>query len=76
MVASLNAGRARKGNEMGDTVLNLVVIRTVDLDRAEHFYGLLGLRFVRHSHGSGPEHLAAEGGGVVLKSILSQPTAV
>ena len=40
--------------------LNLVVIRSSDLDRAQHFYEALGLSFERHSHGKGPEHLAAE----------------
>lgn len=39
-------------------LLNLVVIRSVDLDRAEKFYNALGLLFERHSHGIGPEHLA------------------
>ena len=41
-------------------LLNLVVIRSVDLDRSEAFYGALGLFFDRHSHGSGPEHLATD----------------
>ena len=41
--------------------LNLVVIRSTDLDRAERFYGILGLTFCRHSPGKGPEHLAYDG---------------
>lgn len=40
---------------------NLIVLRASDLDRANAFYKALGLDFVRHSHGSGPEHLASEG---------------
>jgi predicted enzyme related to lactoylglutathione lyase len=41
-------------------LLNLVVIRSADLDHAERFYRVLGLTFDRHRHGSGPEHLAAQ----------------
>lgn len=41
-------------------LLNLVVIRSEDLDRSERFYRVLGLNFERHRHGSGPEHLAAQ----------------
>lgn len=47
--------------------INLVVLRVVDLQRTAAFYEVLGLAFVRHSHGSGPEHLAAEIGGVVFE---------
>lgn len=50
-------------------LLNLVVIRSADLDRSERFYRVLGLRFERHRHGSGPEHLAAQphDGGYVFE---------
>ena len=41
-------------------LLNLVVIRSKDLEQAERFYNALGLNFKRHSHGKGPEHLAAQ----------------
>ncbi|MDB6175555.1 MAG: hypothetical protein JWL59_4866 [Chthoniobacteraceae bacterium] len=41
-------------------LLNLVVIRSLDLDRSERFYRVLGLNFERHRHGNGPEHLAAQ----------------
>ncbi|MCW1926252.1 VOC family protein [Luteolibacter arcticus] len=49
--------------------LNLLVIRSADLDRAERFYRVLGLHFERHRHGTGPEHLAAEPceGGAVFE---------
>ena len=40
--------------------LNLLVIRSSDIDRAAAFYRHLGLSFTRHAHGSGPEHYAAE----------------
>lgn len=41
-------------------LLNLVVIRSADLDRSERFYRAFGLSFERHRHGNGPEHLAAQ----------------
>ncbi|HYE17410.1 MAG TPA: VOC family protein [Tepidisphaeraceae bacterium] len=47
--------------------LNLVVLRVADIERAAAFYGLLGLRFERHAHGSGPVHYACEDGGVVFE---------
>jgi catechol 2,3-dioxygenase-like lactoylglutathione lyase family enzyme len=50
-----------------DASLSLVVIRVADLDRAQHFYETLGLRFSRERHGSGPEHLAAQLSGVVFE---------
>ncbi|MCC9606297.1 VOC family protein [Blastopirellula sp. JC732] len=39
---------------------NLIVIRARDIDVAGIFYNALGLQFVRHSHGKGPIHLAAD----------------
>ena len=47
--------------------INLIVIRSVDLNRAESFYQNLGLTFVRHRHGSGPEHMASESAGFVFE---------
>jgi predicted enzyme related to lactoylglutathione lyase len=52
---------------MPDAALNLVVIRSADLDRAARFYGALGVRFHRERHGSGPEHLAGRSGSVVFE---------
>ena len=40
--------------------LNLLVLRCRDLERARAFYEVLGLRFTRHAHGSGPQHYAHE----------------
>lgn len=51
----------------GTVGLNLVVLRVADLERAERFYSLLGLKFQRHRHGKGPEHLCAELGGAVFE---------
>jgi lactoylglutathione lyase len=42
------------------TYLNLVVIRSADIDRAVTFYRLLGMRFTKHSHGNGPAHYTSE----------------
>lgn len=40
--------------------LNLVVIRSADIERAVDFYRALGLLFTKHSHGAGPEHYSSE----------------
>lgn len=52
---------------MSSASLNLVVLRSADLERARGFYECLGLQFTRHRHGCGPEHLAAELGGCVFE---------
>jgi lactoylglutathione lyase len=51
----------------GGVRLSLVVLRSRDLDRAQAFYGALGLSFVRHAHGNGPVHLASDSGGRVFE---------
>jgi hypothetical protein len=45
---------------MAQPALNLLVIRSPDIDRSARFYQLLGLTFTKHGHGTGPEHYAAE----------------
>ena len=52
---------------MNDVSLNLVVIRSPDIERACRLYTALGLTFTKHTHGTGPEHYACEGGGVVFE---------
>ena len=47
--------------------LNLVVLRSSDIDRAARFYEAMGLRFAKHAHGTGPEHYASETNGFVLE---------
>jgi lactoylglutathione lyase len=47
--------------------LNLVVLRSAVPDRAAKWYGLLGLSFSKHAHGSGPEHYSAESAGSVFE---------
>jgi lactoylglutathione lyase len=47
--------------------LNLVVLRSSNLDRAMIFYSKLGLNFKKHRHGTGPEHYSAELAGGVFE---------
>lgn len=47
--------------------LALLTLRCRDLAAAERFYSTLGLDFVRHRHGSGPEHLSSESRGFVFE---------
>lgn len=47
--------------------LNLVVLRSSDIDRGAMFYREMGLLFTKHAHGSGPEHYSAEVNGVVFE---------
>jgi lactoylglutathione lyase len=52
---------------MNNVTLNLVVLRSADMARAAAFYSRLGLQFMRHRHGTGPEHFAAELPGGVFE---------
>jgi lactoylglutathione lyase len=58
--------------------LNLVVLRSSDIDKAAKFYQTLGLSFTKHAHGTGPEHYASETNGFVFEiypqTAKSQPT--
>jgi lactoylglutathione lyase len=49
------------------TYLNLVVIRSTDIDRAVTFYRMLGMRFTQHSHGSGPAHYTSKTADLVFE---------
>ncbi|MCF7786065.1 MAG: VOC family protein [Prosthecobacter sp.] len=40
--------------------LSLLVLRSADPERLAAFYAHLGMKFVKHRHGSGPEHFSAE----------------
>jgi len=53
---------------MSDITLNLLVIRSPDIDRSARFYELLGLTFTKHAHGAGPQHYAAELGSAVFEN--------
>ena len=52
---------------MNKPLLSLVVIRARDLDRAAAFYGLMGITFEKHRHGSGPYHLSYEHSSTVFE---------
>jgi len=48
--------------------LNLLVIRSPDIDRAVAVYEAIGLSLTKHAHGRGPEHHATElDGGAVFE---------
>jgi catechol 2,3-dioxygenase-like lactoylglutathione lyase family enzyme len=47
--------------------LNLVVIRSSDVERAHEFYSAMGLLMSRDSHGSGPIHYVAVVCGLVFE---------
>lgn len=55
-------------------MLNLVVIRARDMDRLGSFYAALGLHFVKHRHGNGPEHLSSTIGETVFEIYPSNGT--
>ena len=52
--------------------LNLLVIRSPDIDHAVAVYEALGLSFEKHAHGRGPEHYAAELDGGTVFEIYPQ----
>lgn len=47
--------------------MNLTVLRSPDIDRAAKFYSEMGLLFVKHRHGNGPEHYASAVAGFVFE---------
>ncbi len=59
--------------------LNLVVLRSSDIERAASFYRQMGLLFTRDAHGSGPEHYTSETSGLVFEiyplTTKSSPTS-
>lgn len=59
--------------------VNLVVLRSGDIDRAATFYQAMGLLFTKHRHGTGPEHYSSEVAGFVFEiyplGSKHQPTA-
>jgi len=47
--------------------LNLVVIRSEDIDKSVAFYNLIGRRFTKHRHCDGPEHYASDNHSAVFE---------
>lgn len=52
---------------MTHTLLNLLVIRSADIEKSLQFYRWLGLEFIQHQHGSGPEHYACSLGELTFE---------
>ncbi len=48
-------------------VVNLLVIRSPDIERAVTFYQQMGMLFDRHAHGKGPQHYASDICGFVFE---------
>ena len=48
-------------------MINLLVLRSSDIDRAVLFYEVLGIQFELHRHGKGPEHWSSENNGFVFE---------
>ncbi len=53
--------------------LNLVVLRSTNPVRTIDFYTCLGLNFINHRHGEGPEHWATETPGGVFEIYPQTP---
>ena len=47
--------------------LNLLVIRSRDIERAKNFYSELGMLFGKEKHGNGPEHYSSGNDGFVFE---------
>lgn len=62
---------------MSSLTLNLVVLRCRDLEASVAFYQRLGLTFIKHRHGKGPEHYSADLNGTVfeLYPLVSNDTS-
>src|SRR3954464_12450299 len=52
---------------MNTARVNLLVLRVADIDRAAEFYRLLGFEFLKHAHGTGPQHYASDADGFVFE---------
>lgn len=48
-------------------IVNLIVIRSFDIEKAAAFYTAVGLLLSKHRHGSGPKHYASEVNGFVFE---------
>lgn len=52
---------------MTEIKFNLIVIRSVNVERSVSFYQMLGLSFVKHRHGSGLEHYSSKVGHIIFE---------
>ena len=58
---------ANNNDSISGTSLNLIVIRSADINKSRAFYELLGIKFQREQHGSGPKHFAADIDGMIFE---------
>jgi predicted enzyme related to lactoylglutathione lyase len=65
--------RASGVQDIAKPSLNLIVLRTADLDAMLMFYRELGLQFVQEQHGAGPVHYSCETGGIVVEIYPTKP---
>jgi lactoylglutathione lyase len=61
---------------MSEIRLNLVVIRSGNIELSANFYQRLGLSFVKHKHGNGLEHFASEVGCTTFEIYPCTPATV
>lgn len=47
--------------------LQLLVLRSHNVDRLRLFYESLGLSFIQEKHGKGPVHYSCKSGGIILE---------
>jgi predicted enzyme related to lactoylglutathione lyase len=52
---------------MGQVKLNLIVIRSGNIEESSIFYQRIGLSFIKHQHGNGLEHFSSELGGITFE---------
>ncbi len=52
---------------MVEVQINLVVIRSANLEKSVKFYQMLGLSFDKHKHGNGLEHFASKTGQITFE---------
>lgn len=58
-------------------LMNLIVIRSSDIEKSVLFYSAMGLLFAKHRHGTGPEHYTSVVNGFVFEIYpigSAQPT--
>jgi predicted enzyme related to lactoylglutathione lyase len=57
----------KETDKVPDLRLNLLVLKTQQLDKLKGFYSSLGIQFVPERHGDGPQHHAGRVGELVLE---------
>jgi lactoylglutathione lyase len=61
------------GSAMHTVSMNLLVLRTAQLEKCLTFYQAIGLKFDQEQHGKGPIHYACELGTIVLEIYPGDP---